>query len=450
MIKIVEKKRENKNIYIIQTYSKNKLIISKTLFHETSIYKHPNGFTYLILYDENMKPYPEVFNYLNTTISTYSINSRIKHLTALRLLYLYQHIISKSIHDFSIADVNNLKNFIRGLSPTGQVISFELITKRSNQTINSYLSVYRTFLTHLGYQNSYLFKTSNNKISNNLLESDFQYTYEKYTSSENNTTKERIPYYISVFDFQNILYEIRKSYTLCEECIVRLMYENGLRLGEVLGLTFDDITSEIVKGKKAFFVYLRNRVSDKKYQHAKTCMKVTNKDYYKTKNYNIEGYGYQKVEISEKLYIKINEYIEEYHTYAMENKSKNYELFSVADRVRNSEPYENQNHYVFLNTLGKPLSYQTWNNRLRKIFTAVNIPIDKDTRKHNLSHRFRHGFAVFNVVYMKLNALQLMVKMRHQNVSTVSIYFKLTISDEIELKTQFTKELYEVIPELNL
>lgn len=43
------------------------------------------------------------------------------------------------------------------------------------------------------------------------------------------------------------------------------MFENDLRLGEVLGLTSDNITSDIIEGKKKFFVYLRNRVSENKY-----------------------------------------------------------------------------------------------------------------------------------------------------------------------------------------
>lgn len=47
--------------------------------------------------------------------------------------------------------------------------------------------------------------------------------------------------------------------------MIRLMFENDLRLGEVLGLTSDNITSDIIEGKKKFFVYLRNRVSENKY-----------------------------------------------------------------------------------------------------------------------------------------------------------------------------------------
>lgn len=449
MIKIIEKKRENKSVYELQTCDSNdKAIFTELLNYETATFEHLNKFTYLILYNEEMTPYPEVFTYLNNTIESYSINSRIKALTALRLLYIFQHIISKKITEFSATDINNLKSFLRGLSPAGQALSFELITCRSNETINGYLSVYRNFLTDLDCTNSYLFKSINGKMTSR--ESDSPHSSKRYVSSENNTKDQgAIPYYISVSEFQNILYEVRKNYSSCEECMVRLMFENGLRLGEVLGLTFDDITSEVIKGKKKFFLYLRNRVSDDKDQHAKTCMKIKDIKEYKSKDYKKDGYGYQKVEISEILYSKINEYIETHHAYALKNKNKNYNKFSVADRVRKTEPYESDNYYVFLNTLGRPISYQTWNNRLKEIFTAVNIPIDTSIKEHNLNHRFRHGFAVFNVMYMKTDALQLMVKMRHRNVSTLSVYFRLTISDQINIKTDFTNHLYKIIPELN-
>lgn len=120
-------------------------------------------FTYLILYNEEMTPYPEVFTYFNNTIESYSINSRIKALTALRLLYIFEHIISKKITEFYAANINNLKSLLRGLSPAGQALSFELITCRSNETINGYLSVYRNFLSDLNCTNSYLFKSIKGK-----------------------------------------------------------------------------------------------------------------------------------------------------------------------------------------------------------------------------------------------------------------------------------------------
>lgn len=55
-----------------------------------------------------------------------------------------------------------------------------------------------------------------------------------------------------------------KDYSLREECIVRLMFEAGLRIGECLGLTNEDIRQEEDEnGELKTVVYIRNRVSDK-------------------------------------------------------------------------------------------------------------------------------------------------------------------------------------------
>lgn len=452
MIYIKEKKRENKNVFEIQTYNdKNKLIYTEELNFETALKKHENGMTYLLLYDNDMIPVSDIFNFLNIYLSTSALNSRIKALNALRLALIFEKIINKKLKDFDEGDINYLKNFLRGISPAGQVLNFELQTKRSNETINGYLSIYRKYLTFLNYKNSYLLKEGHTYTMVSSMDSDTDYKVYSYSSSEMvSKENQRVPMYISVSEFRNIINEVRTNYTLCEECIIRLMFESGLRIGEVLGLTGDDIVSEVINNKKNFIVYIRNRFSDRKDQNAKRCMNITNRKQYETEEYNTYNYGYQLVNISENLFNKINKYIEEVHSYASENLKDNYTKFTIADKVKRVSKYENDNYYVFLNTIGKPLSYQTWNNKLRNIFTSVGIPVDKGSRKNNLNHRFRHGFAMFQIKFMKMNELQLQMALRHKNVKSVSVYFRPTLSDEIEIKTNYIKELYNVIPELDL
>lgn len=452
MIIVKEKKRENKSIFFIETYNEEgKLIHNEELNFETAIKKHINGITYLILYDKDMKPITEVFSFLNESLATSALNTRVKALNALRLLYIFEKIINKKLDSFNKVDIVYLKSFLRGISPKGQSISFEFKTIRNSETINSYLSVYRNYLTYLNITDSYLFKKSNKTAMIGLIDSDIDYKVESYMSNESMVKQNRtVPMYISVPDFKKILKEVRTNYSLCEECIIRLMFEAGLRLGEVLGLTGDDVVSEIIDNKKVFLVYIRNRFSDRKDQNAKRCMNINNRVQYKTTEYNTLNIGYQIVKISENLFNTINEYIEEAHSFALEYKSDNYKRYTIADRTKKVSKYEIDNYYIFLNTQGKPISYQTWNNRLRKIFSAVGIYTDKGVREHNLSHRFRHGFAMFQVQYMKMNALQLRLALRHKNLTSVQVYFRPTISDEIKIKTDFITDLYDIVPELNL
>lgn len=57
-------------------------------------------------------------------------------------------------------------------------------------------------------------------------------------------------------------------------CIIRLMFECGLRIGETLGLTSDDLVMEQEGNIFVSVAYITNRLSDNKDQQAKTCMKV--------------------------------------------------------------------------------------------------------------------------------------------------------------------------------
>ena len=49
---------------------------------------------------------------------------------------------------------------------------------------------------------------------------------------------------------------------------------------------------------------------------------------------------------------------------------------------------------------------------------------------------------------MKRDAVELSKLMRHSSISSTLIYYNPTISDKIKLKTEFTKELYSILPEL--
>ncbi|MGL5764894.1 MAG: tyrosine-type recombinase/integrase [Sarcina sp.] len=449
MICITEKKRENKSIFEINSYDlRNKLLYTEELVFETSIKQHSNGMTYLLLYNDNMVPLNDVFHFLNIHLATLSINSRIKALNALRLLTIFEKIHNKPISDFNKSDINLFKSFLRGHSPKGQIISFDVLTQRSAQTINGYLAVYRNYLSFLGIKDSPFFERSSTYsiVSDPLTDMDYQ----KYNYSINEkmpTPIRQVPKYISTQEFATIISELHTNYSIptnlnpYEECIIRLMYEAGLRLGEVLGLTGEDLVCEFIDGKPNFLVYIRNRFTDRKDQNAKGCMKITNRKQYHSSAYSELRYGFQIVSISKDLYELIETYIENSHALALERHEQNYQQYTIADTVTTSKMFDGDNYYIFLNSQGKPLSYQTWNNKLRTIYSTVGIHIDSKNRKNNLSHRFRHGFAMYNVQYLHLNLLELQIAMRHKSSKSTLVYFNPTLSEQIQLKTDFLTDL---------
>lgn len=450
MIVIKEQKRQSETYYTKETYnSKNALIYSETIYLKSAIIENKDRLKYFVLYDENMLPIRDVFRFLNYESSSKSISSREKSLYALRLLYMFGKIINKKISYLSKSDIGNLINFLRGYSLDGQLISFQLKTERNDETINGYFSVWRKYMEFLNLKNSLFIKKSEIQTYVLTLDNDNDMTVIPYESRVKSPSKnEEVPMYISLEEFKNIISLVRKRYSKREECIIRLMYQCGLRIGEVLGLTADDLVTETVENQCVAVGYLRNRLTDKKYQMAKTCMKVKSRKQYRLKEYI--KYGFQKVIIPMDLYDLINEYIDEAHVYARENKQNNYYKYTIADRVRKTEEFEDDNYYIFLNSLGKPLSAHLWNCTLREIYKKVNISVDEDVRENNLNHKLRHGYAMYNVIYLNVNILELKEKMRHRSLASVTHYYRPTLSDKIKLKEEFTKDLYSVIPELNL
>ena len=100
LIYIKELHDGNTIYYDLEITNNEETISHKTIYYRSTI-KEKDGFAYLMLYDLDMAPLKNVFDFLNYGISSQSINSRIKALQALKLLYYYQTIISLYIDNFS-------------------------------------------------------------------------------------------------------------------------------------------------------------------------------------------------------------------------------------------------------------------------------------------------------------------------------------------------------------
>lgn len=446
---IIKEKRGGNEVYFELNYlENNKIVNSNEIWFKSAAIEKGNN-TYLILYNENMEPIQDVFNFLNFGISKQSLNSKLKSLQALKFLFCFQQIISKNLEDFNASDIASLKHFLKGYSLIGQNITFDLKTIRSNETINGYLSIYRKYLQFLEKDNKILSQRAGTTALMALPDYDVDYKTEKYASNEKIAKKViEVPRYISVEEFQKIIKTVREKYTKREEIIIRLMFQCGLRIGEVLGITADDLVVENVGDLYVPMLYIRNRISDRKYQFAKGCMKVSDPKQYKSKEYKLRDCGYQIVVVPEDLFDLINDYIEEEHLKQRKKHKKNYYDSVIADRVRKPEQFEDDNYYVFINSVGTPLSDVSWDRILKKIFNDCGISVDKGLKEHNLNHRFRHGFAMFNIQYLNCKEVELKERMRHTSLASVSSYFKPTTSDMIELKTKFTEDLYKIFPEL--
>lgn len=448
MIKIKEFKKANTSLFKKSYYdSTNKLLFQETI--DFKIYKKKiNNFTYFILYDLNMEIIKPVYKFINSEIIEQSFNTREKSIYALRFLYCFLAFTKTSIKDLDQSKIDQLKLFLLGYSLENGSYVLELETIRGNSTVNGYLNIYRSYFNYLNINIEYLVKTKTTNILKPSTIYEKQERIQKYESNlKTSTPANRVPKYISTKDFSKIINEIRKDNNLQAECIVRLMYQFGLRLGEVLGLTFEDLKEINLDNKLYPVLHLRNRLSDKSFQKAKSCLVINNSSQYKSKDYKTENFGYQKVFITYDIYELINNYIDLHHTKIKKTKNNRYKEYVLADKtVRNK--YVDNNYYIFINSRGTILSNQSWNKYIKSIFKKVGLKTDKKKKENNLNHRFRHGFAMFHVKHKNTPLIELKKLMRHAQVSSTMIYFNPTEKEEADIKNQFVKELYDLIPDL--
>lgn len=417
---------------------------SKVVVHIKSFSKKIDNVYYHIVYDSNMKPLHDAFRFLNFELKNNSINYIYTNISALKLLFSYLELFNLNLDSLTKKDIDNLIVFLSGISSKGCLYSFDLKTLRSNSTINLYLSIYRKYIKFLGIENCYLTKKNDGTKLVFDAENEITHSFDTYESSVKQYKNDfTVPKYISVNDFRKILKVIRSDYSIREECIVRLMFESGLRLGEVLGLTDEDFTEE----DNYSILTIRNRVSDEDYQQAKGCMTVKHRCKYLSEDYSTEKYGYQTVHISNDLSKLLVDYLNEFHVCSSKTFSNNYSKYTVADSVSD---LDHDNFYIFINSIGRPLSSNLWGKTLREIFRKVGLKVDKVSKQNNLSHRFRHGYAMFMIQYKNVDRLKLKELLRHRRILSCEKYYRPTDEDVIKLREGYVKSIYDVIPELSI
>lgn len=450
MIKYIAHKVGKSTNYTCLVTDSDGNILSKTEVIIPLFIVTKKNFIYFILFDDHGKVIHPSYRYLNKRIIQTSPNSRKQSANAIRLLYCWLALTNYDIYALNQEQIDEMISFFRGLSFEFDD-SFSNQTIRSNNTVNVYLATCRNYMQFLGIENSPLY---NMRISNMVLSSaEYGVTsavervhYTNNLPTPNSRQIRTVPKYISPDDFHKLFSLAAANNDKTAIILMHLMYGYGLRLGECLGLTLEDIQEVHRNNNLVPILIIRNRMSDNpKFQSAKGKMNVQDQREYKTSDYQ---HSKDEIIITYDFYEQLCNYINETHEEAYENYPENYSK-GIADIVSlRNRP--DTNHYVFLNQYGKVLSDATWNNHLKSYFLKAGLHIDYDTRNNNLSHRFRHGFAMFHTHYSEhqLDALQLQKLMRHTNITSTMIYYNPTPEDEYQIKTEAQQYLYDQIPEL--
>ena len=405
--------------------------------------------------------------YLNGIGTSKSPKSRKVIVNVFRLMYSFFYLMGYTMNNLNYEQALSLVDFLKNSSR--YVESNEDFARESN-SVSQYLSHIRSYVKWLGYGNDHPmlltdFVMYNDKYGNRQIAVKNEITVRHHS-------EDTIRYYIKSTEYLQIReseYPKDEISRLTLRCIVDLMYLHGLRIGEVFGLTLEDVYKD---SNGAVCIVIRNRFTKDKFRFAKGCMKVSTPSNYTDKEYNQENVGYQVVYLQKEAVRTLNAYMLATHHFlpprrgankkAFAQRKKNYKETTVADTVADYiksdstckkmrlapvRSIDGKNHYLFLNSRFNPLNDKSWNRLLRAVMINEHIGVDNGRKKFGLNHRFRHGFAIYLIHVMKLDQFEVMKLMRHNSLESLEPYLKLTEEDIMEIRTEHTKEMFDVIME---
>lgn len=407
---------------------------------------------YFMLYNDQWEPISEVFRYINIELKGRPLSSRRKIAHSLRLLYVYLSFVNKPLTDITRNVRDGLKRFLKGILPGTH--EYHLITQRTNATVNAYLSYYRQYLDFMDISCKSLSRVRSVTV-NTYAQGDFTMSQEvmRYESnySVNPHKEDFLPAFISPKEFAKLWEIARRHDDSTALFMMYLMYCHGLRRGECLGITVEDLKTIYCDGKDIPVIVLRNRASDRDDQKAKnrlaaeTTLIYNDADY--ISQYKKDPYSRICLVENDEFYQQLLEYVELSSENAILNHYENYRdaVADIVEKDFGTRTGLDENHYIFLNRKGKRLSGQTWDYTLKKYFKEVGIPIVQGHREGNLSHRFRHGFAMLHAHFMQpvLPPQDLQKLLRHRSIRSTMKYYNLTPEEEVKMKEDLQKSIYE-------
>lgn len=454
MIIITQNKVRTRNVYHLTTTDSAGVIVhSETYDSRIEIRKDEEGRTLIVPLDHNGSIRSDLYKYLNNNKEFVKLASRRQMATALNLMYTFCDMLGFHPENLTVAAVKQLMDFLKGLSVQSAPGGTKTI--RHSKTVNAYYSYIKAYVTYRGW-NTRAFEDKRTFVRETVIGDIVVHTDGLKDSNRLKTDpfeKYITPMHLKPEQVVRLVEVIRKAGDTTTYILVRLQVGYGLRCGEALGITIEDIKKRKLPGKEEYkyFIILRNRCSDAYYQHCKWLMHPASRDVYGSEEY-IRSRQW-RIEISEGFYKILQAYYRNTRTPRLPAKLRErIESETLADSVEvtHGKP-TSRNYYLFVGHNGRRFSAQTYNNHLKKYFTTVGIPVDQGTKQINCSHRLRHTFAMYLTTYgpQKVNRQQLRLLMRHSNVVSSEAYFTPTEEETLKMKEQFVSGIISMIPSMS-
>lgn len=439
---ITEGKISKRTIYYLNELDEAGRASKKEIFDCRIIVIDDNGSKIIMIEDTNGHIRHKPFEYINEVRRAKPLTSRLLMANAIQLMYTFCDIKHYNPESMSKVQVSEMINFMLGLGIEAEPDSN--VTFRSPKTVNAYLGSIRTYLNEMDLDNTgFILAQPISTIS--MIERDrlssITRTKTIRTVKTDPKRNREVPKHIRPDEMKKMASLMKEQGDLQSLLICHLQYGYGLRSGEVLGLTREDLIAEKQGNQTLYYIILRNRISDRTFQYCKNLLHPLSPDEYELGFYKN---SYWKIDIDEKLYNNLIMYYEK----SRDCKKRDIILKrTLADSVEGNK----LNYYLFFCSNGNILSGQTWNNHLTKYYSEIGIEPDHKRRFANCSHRLRHGFAMWYAQYCKepLSLLELMKLMRHASPESTAVYYTPLPEDQLKLREDFASEMRALIPEFS-
>lgn len=426
MMKVIERKISNESYYVVENWVNGRMKSSRTVRLTTYKGLYNNNYVYII-YDDHHQIIEPAWNFINFDKGMVGTATKEQMIASIRLLYYFLAIFNLDIKKLTKREAIQFLDFLYGYNIHSSSIELNLITTREQSTANRVIYQSIEYLAAEGFKKSSISLKSISKGSssctfnfianNNVIMSCDYITESQFRQIINLIDEEK-----SMTDSNKLKYKL----------IFMLMYGYGLRIGEVLGITLEDIYDDTNKqGRRVGRIILRNRVNEDRHRKAKTCFTPRSKKNYDRYNYSRDYYktmvnsGFQIVTIAFEVYELIEQYIAKAHVnFASSNTYKK----SIADCIDKATDFEN--HYLFLNDkIGSPLSYDRINYLTRSWMINVGVKANPTLRRENWCHKCRHGFVIRKLYVEQMRPEDVIQLTRHKNVLSLQPYQRMSPDD---------------------
>lgn len=362
-----------------------------------------NRNAYLLL-DTNGKPIPPVAKYMKFLYNRECSSNTLKtYCTALKHYFTYLNEKKLSYKNISFEGLSNFIAWLRNPNSSTKIISYKNNKiKRSEKTVNNYLTVVTSFYDYL-YRNGLIEANIVEKLMKNLFigaggkgyKGFFHHLDRKKVLTKNVLKLDEPKTRIKVYKKEEMSRIYHATTNTRDRFLVRLLLESGLRIGEVLSLFIEDFYFD-----------------SKKRKH-----KIILKDRGELPNGGKLKTGERTLDISQELMDLYDDY-----------------LYEIIDE------YNPEHNFVFIKmrgeNAGEPLTYSD-------VYASFKA-LEKKTDIHVTPHKFRHTHGT--IYYLKTKSIKMVQeRLGHAQIQTTINLYVHPSEDDIRMEWEKAASAFDFL-----